>query len=980
MSARLEGPDWGLLIDRSHAVIFNFDGEPVRGYAGDVIASAMLGEGEALLSRSFKYHRPRGALTMAGHDVNSMVQVGPEPNVRGDRHAIAVGMEVTSVNRWGSLKRDKYAVLEAFSRFLPVGFYYKTFFRPNGSWKFFEKPIRELAGLGALDPKAHHGSYDKAYLFCDVLVVGAGPAGLSAAIAAARAGAETLLIDEWPQPGGSWLFARGEDRAETVARREALVAQAKAEPNLTLMSDTTVTGLFTDNWLSAIRGNRFYKIRSKATVLATGAFDQPLVFRNNDRPGILFADAAQRLMRLYGVKPGRRAVVASSNIFGWQAALDLVDAGVEVEALVDLNPAPPSEQHVLDARARGIRIVQGATLVDARGKARVSGVAHDAIGPDGQASGEPKWLDCDCVLMSVGYSPALNLACQAGARAVYDERVHMHRAENLAAGISLVGSAANVWGEALVLESASAEGRRAAGIAGVSPAPSSASTAVRDAGETPAIPAVACSLAPTVTHPRPIFTDKRAKDFVDFDEDLQVKDILNTVADGYDDIQLVKRYSTAGLGPSQGRHTNLSVIRLVAEATGKTPAEIGTTTFRPPLVPEKFAHLAGRAFEPVRHSAMHQRHLALGARMMVAGLWLRPAYYGPKGESTAAVAAEVKAVRDNVGMIDVSTLGGLDIRGPDAAEFVDRMYTWAYAKQPVARARYALMTDESGVVIDDGVACRLHERHFYLTATTGAVDQVYRQMTWWNAQWRLDVDIANVTAAYAGVNIAGPRAREVLATIETDIDLSAQAFPYMGVRVGKLAGIPVRILRVGFVGELGYEIHCPSGLGEALWDRLYEAGKPFGLRPFGVEAQRILRLEKGHIIVGQDTDGLTNPAEAGMEWALAKKKPFYVGKRSIEMLVAKGVARRLVGFELADPVAPTPKECHLVIRGGDIAGRVTSAVRSPTLGKVVGLAYVPDDLSAAGSPFEIRIDGGVMLGARVVPTPFYDPENKRQEL
>ncbi len=408
--------------------------------------------------------------------------------------------------------------------------------------------------------------------------------------------------------------------------------------------------------------------------------------------------------------------------------------------------------------------------------------------------------------------------------------------------------------------------------------------------------------------------------------------------------------------------------------------DIGTTTFRPPLVPEKFGQLAGRAFEPVRHTAMHGRHVELGAQMMPAGLWMRPAYYGPKSESAQRIAEEVHAVRNSVGLIDVSTLGGLDIRGPDAAQFIDRMYTWAYEKQPVGRARYVLMADQTGVIIDDGVACRLHDRHFYVTATTGAVDQVYRAMSWFNAQWKLDCDIANVTAAYAGINLAGPKAREVAQRLATDIDFSKEAFPYMAVRTGHLAGVPVRILRVGFVGELGYEIHCPASMGEALWDAIMEAGKPDGIKPFGVEAQRILRLEKGHIIVGQDTDGLTHPAEAGMEWALAKKKPFYVGKRAIDMQIAKGVARKLVGFTLTNTSAAAPKECHLIIRDGSIVGRVTSAVRSPSLAKVVGLAYVPADLAAPGSRFDIRVDGGVMVEAEVIATPFYDPENARQEM
>lgn len=964
-SSRIEKPGFGLLIDRTRPVSFTFDGRLFNGYHGDVIASSLYGAGQVLLSRSFKYHRPRGALTMTGLDANTLVQVADEPNVRADLHPVSNGLAVTSINRLGSLERDAYSVIDYFSRFLPVGFYYKTFFRPAGSWKFFERPIRIMAGLGKLDPRAEHKYYDKAYLFADVLVVGGGPAGLEAAIAAAEAGAETLLIDEGRELGGSLLYGRlGTSREAADTLRRTLVDKARALPNLKIFSQTVVSGLFTDGWAAAIGGNRLYKIRTRQTIIAAGSFDQPLVFRNNDRPGILFATAAQRLMRLYGVRPGHRAVVATSNRFGYEAALDLLDAGVEVGAVVDLGAtASPAVEAV---RERGVRIVTNSTLVDAKGYLRVESVGVASVTGQGKNASVTDWISCDVVLVSVGFSPALNLASHAGAKVVYDDAINMHRAVNLPEGVSLAGSAAGVWTEAAVGEQARALGawaaRRAGGDAAGDP------PATDDAG------------ASAITHPYPIFKNDKGKEFIDLDEDLTIKDIVNSVKDGYDDIQLVKRYSTAGLGPSQGRHANLNTIRIVGAVTGKSLASIGTTTFRPPLVPEKFAHMAGRAFEPTRLTAMHHRHVELGAQMMTAGLWLRPAYYGPKDGAEQAIEAEIRSVRNAAGLIDVSTLGGLDIRGPDAAAFVDRMYTWAYEKQPVGRARYTLMTDITGVVIDDGVACRLHQNHYYVTATTSAVDQVYRSMTWFNAQWKMDVDVANVTAAYSGVNLAGPKAREIIQSLQSDIDFSKEAFPYMGVRTGTLAGIPVRILRVGFVGEAGYEIHCPSGMGEALWDMLMEAGKPHGLKPFGVEAQRILRLEKGHIIVGQDTDGLTNPIEAGMEWALAKKKPFYVGKRSIEIQAKKGITRKLVGFALTDSSATAPKECHLVIRNGTIAGRVTSVARSPTLGKVVGLAYLPSDMCENGQRFDIRVDDGSMVSAEVVPTPFYDPDNARQDI
>lgn len=932
---RLPAP-FGTRIDRSRTIRFTFEGKPFFGLEGDTIASALAAQGQWVLSRSFKYHRPRGLVSAAGHEANTLVQVGAEPNVYADRRALEPGLAVTAVNTFGGLDNDQGRWLGKFARFMPVGFYYRTFFTPRVAWKFWEPVIRKLAGLGTVDPKTPHGTYDKAYLFADVAVIGGGPAGLAAALAAAEAGAEIVLIDDNPELGGALAWGR--------ASAPELIERVK-KSRVTVLTDATVQGLFADNWLSITRGNRLYKLRAASVVVATGAAEQPAVFRNNDLPGIMLGSAAQRLMRLWGVKPGERAVLLAATDDAYDVALDLLEAGIELAAIADLRPQPGARADEL--AARGVRVLPATAVTAAEGRDHVRAV-HLSNGEN---------VACDLVCVSVGTLPFTQLLTQGGAHVVPDVESCRPRVVSTPPGLYAAGAVAGMAS----LDKVLADGAHAG------------AAAAAHAGKDVAVPP---PLAPDSINPPPaIFPHPDGKDFIEFDEDLQVKDITDAAAMGWDHIQLLKRFSTAGMGPSQGKLFNALVQQVLANATGTAPPVVGTITIRPPVTGEKLGHLAGRAFEPVRLTAMHRRHLEAGATMMPAGLWMRPAYYGQDAEQ--AIVAEVTAARQGVGMVDVSTLGGLDIRGPDAARFLERIYTWVYDKVPVGRVRYAVMLDETGAIIDDGVAARLHEKHFYVTATTSGVDRVYRLMQFFNAQWRMKVDIANVTAAYAGTNLIGPKSREVLRAVGTDIDLGAEAFPYLGIRTGTVAGIPARVMRIGFGGELGYEIHVPASRGEALWDALAQAGKPFGIRPVGVEAQRVLRLEKGHIIVGQDTDSLTHPAEAGLSWAVGKKKTDFIGKAAMDALEAKGITRKLVGFEVKGAIAP--KENHLVIKDGAIVGRVTSVANSPTLGKTVGLAFVAPDQAEPGSPFAIKVDGR-MIEAVVVPIPFYDPDNKRQEM
>lgn len=960
MSDRLPAP-WGSLIDRERPVTFRFEGRPISGYAGDTIGSAVLGSGDWLLGRSFKYHRPRGPFTLDGDDANTLVQLPGEPNVPAEHVAIADGLDVRGQHYSGSLRKDRARILEKFSRFLFVGFYYRAFYRPRGIWNWWERIIRRSAGLGRVDTRTPHRYYDKNYAFCDVAVVGGGVAGLAAALAAADAGADTIVIEREPALGGGLAYHRFDaDGSEGEQALGEVVDRATRHDRLRVWASTRCTGRFGDNLLALVHGNRLTKLRAGRVVLATGSIGQPAVFCNNDLPGIALGSGVQRLMRLYGVRPGRRAVCVTANGDGYGVALDLHDAGIEVAAVVDLRCEPTHDPRIPAVHARGLPVHLDSRIVHAR--ARDQHVAGVRISPNRHA-GEPDApgieLDCDLVTLDVGATPAVSLVAHAGGEVSYSEVAHGLAIRSLPPGMHVAGSVAGPCTLTDARREGEAAGRAAAaGDEAVVPEP-----AERDGPE---------------NVPWPIFPHPQGKEFVDFDEDLTIADLRNAVSEGFGSIELVKRFSTVGMGPSQGRTAAVNAVRIVAAALGQPVEGARASTNRPPAMPEKFGHLAGRGFDPVRYTPMHRRHLDAGATMMVAGAWLRPAYYGAERE--AAIRDEVRAVRENVAVVDVSTLGGLEIRGSDAAEFMNRMYTFAYRKQPVGRSRYLLMTDDTGSIVDDGVGVRLAEDHFYVTATTGGVENVYRRTLWWNAQWRLDVDIANVTAAWAGMNIAGPNARRVMDKLNSDIDFTAAAFPYIEARTGHVAGIPVRALRVGFVGELGYELHCPAGCGEALWDRLLEAGAEFGIRPFGVEAQRMLRMEKGHIIVGQDTDNLTHPAEAAMAWAVQRKKPFFVGHAGVAAREAQDPVRQLVGFRLAPDAKPVPEECHLVIEDGRITGRVTSVGRSPTFDRPIGMAFVGPQQAEPGTIFRIKAHKGRMVEAEVVKLPFYDPDNERQEM
>ncbi len=963
-------PIAGEWIDRQHPVSFNFEGHDYTGWVGDTISSALLAAGVRAMGRSFKYHRLRGILSMATHDVNTMVQVGDKLNLRADVTSLEQNMAVVAINTRGGLNHDRLAIMDKLSALLPVGFYYKAFHTPKSWFPKWERIIRNTSGLGAVNFDAPRIKTPKRYDFCDVLVIGAGPSGLAAAIAAADTGANSVVVvDENARAGGSLTYQHGTDvRVEQTL--SDLLTRVKQRANIRVMVATEAAGYYGDHWVPLVDRNKITKMRAGAVIVATGAFEQPAVFRHNDLPGIMLASAAQRLIYRYGVQPFEYVVLLTANNEGYRAALDYHAHGIKIAAVVDMRSGGEASELGAKVSDAGINILMGYCIYEAVANSAKHGVVAAIVCPI-SANGEPlvsasQTLPCDGIAMSVGFTAALNLLYQAGMKARYNTTIEQFVPGELPAGVFAAGRTNGIY----TLQGKLRDGERA-GL-----------EAARHLGlGTPVGPVVVPAETTSPTHPYPIVAHPKGKNFVDFDEDIQVKDFVNAAQEGFDNIELMKRYTTVGMGPSQGKHSNMNAIRILAKITGKPIQEIGTTTARPFFHPVPLSHLAGRSFYPERVTPLHSRHTALDAKFMQAGVWLRPEYYQVQGKSKEdAVRDEVRAVRQGLGIIDVGTLGKLEVYGAGAAEFLERVYTGRFANMKIGMTRYALMCDESGVMIDDGVVARLAEQHFYFTTTTTGSALIYRELTRLNTQWRLSVGIVNVTGQYAAVNLAGPHSRSVLQAL-ADFDVSETAFPYLGAREGHVAGIPARLMRVGFVGELGYELHAPAEFGAALWDVLMKDGAAFGIRPFGVEAQRLLRLEKGHVIIGQDTDGLTTPFEAASGFAVKMDKPFFIGQRSLKIVQAKPLRQTLVSFVLdKSHSGAIPKECHLVIDQGDMAGRVTSVAMSESIGHVVGLAYVNPNLASIGGKLSIRVEGGTMVEATVVKPPFYDAEGARQKI
>ena len=956
----------GEWIDRSQPIEFTFEGTHFTGYQGDTIASALWASGQQILGRSFKYHRPRGILSFANHDVNSLMQSGQRLNIRADVTPLETGMTLSAINTFGGVMGDRASVLDFLSPFLPVGFYYKAF-NSKRLFPFWERLIRTMTGLGHVDFATPHIRTAKRYDFCDLLVVGAGVSGLSAALAAADLGADVVIVDENARAGGSGHYQLGNEPFRLEKTNELLNA-AENHPRIGLYTQTQASGYYADHWIPLLDRDRLTKLRAKSVIAANGAYEQPAVFRNNDLPGVMLSSAAQRLIYRYAVKPMNRAVVLVANADGYRSVIDLITNGVTVVAVVDLRESSLKSDVAQTLEQQGIPIFLGYCVYEAKANPGRDGVSAAVVCPidvnGNPQTGFKQTIACDGIVVSVGWAPAANLLYQAGTKMRFDQHLQQFVPEVLPTGVFACGRVNGVF----EFEQKLIDGRRA-GLEAAAYLGFGAQIEVSIASE-----------LESPSHRWAIVEHPAGKNFVDFDEDLQYKDFINAAQEGFDNIELLKRYTTVGMGASQGKHSNMNALRILAHITEKTPGEVGTTTSRPFFHPVPLSHLAGRGFTPERRTPLHSRHAKLNAKFMLAGMWQRPEYYAQSRKNREeCIRSEVQAVRQQVGIIDVGTLGKFEIRGADAAEFLERIYTGRYSTMKIGTTRYALMLDETGVTIDDGIIARLEAEHFYFTTTTSGATAIYRELSRLNTLWRLDCGIVNLTGARSAINLAGQYARDVLSKL-TNLDLSSVSFPYLAVRETRIQEIPVMVMRVGFVGEWGYEIHVAAEYSPALWDLLLKAGFEYDIRPFGVEAQRCLRLEKGHLIIGQDTDGLTTPVEAGLEWAVKMDKPFFIGQRSLQVLAKRLTKQTLIGFILDPSFQETPpQECHLIIQGDRIAGRVTSVAFSPILNRHIGLAYVKPELATIGDRFSIRLSDGTIVTATICPTPFYDPKNLRQQ-
>ncbi len=987
-------------------VNFRFNGKSYQGQSGDTLAAALLANGVHVVARSFKYGRPRGIVGHGAEEPNAIVQLGrggqTVPNLRATQVQLYEGLEAFSVSGWPSLDFDLKGCLGFLGRLMPPGFYYKTFMGSKWLWEFSEYCIRKTAGLGRAPTEPDADTYDKCHHHCDVMVVGGGPAGLMAAREAALVGARVIIADEQHEFGGS-LLASDLQMNNQSARDwvSELVSELRSSANVQVLPRSTVFGYYDHNLLTILEHRsdhegpvsrqgtrqRLHRVRAKQVVLATGAIERPLVFANNDVPGVMLASSVKTYLNRYGVAVGKKLVLFTTNDGAYQTAFDWHKAGREVVAIVDCRKSSGGQWASM-ARDLGIEVLSGEAVIEVRGGRRVTGAIVAGLNREGSAvSGPPRTLACDVIASSGGWSPVIHLSSHTGAKPVWSDKIvgflpgesiRQERSAGAARGTySLLGclSEGAAAGAAAALQAGFGQGIPQSGVPQFS--------------EFEEQPQQAMFLVPHVKR-----TSRAPNQFVDFQLDVTAAAIELAAREGYESIEHVKRYTAMGFGTDQGKLGNINGMAILSNALGQPIAETGTTIFRPSYTPVTFGALAGRdvgdLFDPERLTAMHRWHEEAGAEFENVGQWKRPRYFPRAGETmTEAVNRECLAVRNAVGILDASTLGKIDIQGADAAEFITRIYTNAFLKLAPGKCRYGVMLKEDGMIFDDGVTACLGKNHYQMFTTTGGAAAVLAWLELWRqSEWPdLQVYLTSVTDHWATATVTGPFARQVIRKVCKDIDLSNKAFKFMDWRDGTVAGVKARIYRISFTGELSFEVNVAAHHGRYIWEQLMAAGKDFDITPYGTEAMHVLRAEKGFIIVGQDTDGSVTPYDMNMAWIIGKNKAFsFIGKRSLARSdTSREDRKQFVGLKPLDPTELLPEGAQIVNDPGEslpmnMQGHVTSSYYSANLEHSFALALLKGGHNRMGEVVYSPLIDGRSIAAEIVDSVFFDPKGERQDV